>query len=167
MNKIYLVVYKSNDGGNLDKIKEQLQLLGKIAECVTTRKVFSAFVMPTDEKVNAVAIRNKMRECINPFEEGTAAIEVNELDMADTDSCKCLNFEKKPQSDISIKDEPRNFSRFKTRHEAFVAYEMEKPIWTYPDNIGNAIRMDIGEWLWMPIKKNGQYERGKYEKYLG
>lgn len=34
-------------------------------------------------------------------------------------------------------------------------------------NIGNAIRMDVDEWLWMPINKDGRYERCKYEKYLG
>ena len=167
MNKIYLVIYKSEDGRNLDKIKQELLLIGTVYENVNTRKVFSAFVAPTDEKIDAVEIRNRMKRNINPFEEGAAAIEVNELDMADTDICKCLVFQRMPREHLIEEDVQRNFHRFKTRHEAFVAYEVEKPIWTYPDNIGNAIRMDIDEWLWMPINKDGRYERGKYEKYLG
>lgn len=169
MNKIYLVTYKSENGvqANLDKIKEQLRLLGDVTEWVNTRRIFLAYVFTADEKLDAVAIRNKLKECINPFEEGVAALEVNEWNIADTDMCKCIEFKRSPRSSYIEKNEPRNFSRFKTRHEAFVAYDMERPVWVYPDNIGNAIVMDINEWLWMPIKKGGQYERGKYDKYLG
>lgn len=166
MNKAYLVNYKSHDGKNLDKIKERLNLLGNVDEIANTRTMFSAIVFPMDEKDDAVSIRNKLKEAINPFYEGVAAIEVNKLDMADSDIVPCFKFEM-PTTGKAENDGQRNFNRFRTRHEAFVAYEVEKPIWTYPDNTGNAIRMDISEWLWMPIKKNGLYERGKYEKYLG
>jgi len=167
MNKVYLVAYESENGENIDKIKEALSLLGKVSIWVDTGKVLSAFVITTDEKIDAVAIRNKMQESINPFEEGVGAIEVNELDMADTNTLGCFAWKKSGLGRISVAKEDRNFDRFKTRHEAFVAYEVERPVWTYPDNIGNVIRMDIDEWLWMPIKKDGRYERGKYEKYLG
>ncbi|MBO6031837.1 MAG: hypothetical protein J6Q22_10390 [Prevotella sp.] len=60
----------------------------------------------------------------------------------------------------------RNFQRFENRHEAFLAFELEKPRWVYDDGVNMAIKMDLDEWCWLPIKGDGIYERSKYEKYL-
>ena len=47
-----------------------------------------------------------------------------------------------------------------------MAFELENPRWVYDDGVNMAIKMDLDEWCWLPIKGDGIYERSKYEKYI-
>ena len=67
----------------------------------------------------------------------------------------------------------RNFEEYKTRREAFLAYEAlshnkNTPIWVEDDDIPCALVIDFTDWLWLPVKTKQAYEESKYcEQYLG
>ena len=69
----------------------------------------------------------------------------------------------------------RNFEQYKTRREAFLAYEElrknhKTPIWMHgdEDKIPFAIVIDFNNWIWLPVNESQQYKGSEYvEKYLG
>ena len=67
----------------------------------------------------------------------------------------------------------RNFERFKTRHEAFLAYQelcatRKTPRWIVDDEVPCAIDVDFSDWCWLPENPQGVYAVSQYCKaYLG
>lgn len=67
----------------------------------------------------------------------------------------------------------RNFENYKTRREAFLAYDdlcnsRKTPIWAEDDGIHCVIVVDFNDWIWLPVKGDQKYSVGEYcEKYLG
>lgn len=71
--------------------------------------------------------------------------------------------------------EKRNFENYKTKREAFLAYESLKtncktPLWMRgdEDKLHFASVVDFTDWLWLPDKEDGRYNVAEcLEKYLG
>lgn len=67
----------------------------------------------------------------------------------------------------------RNFERFKTRSEAFLAYQelcatRKTPIWIVDDEVPCATEVDFNDWCWLPENPQGDYAVSQYCKaYLG
>lgn len=67
----------------------------------------------------------------------------------------------------------RNFERFNTRREAFLAYQelcgtRKTPIWIEDDEVPCATEVDFNDWCWLPEKEDGRYRKSEYLKqYLG
>lgn len=67
----------------------------------------------------------------------------------------------------------RNLDQYKTRHDAFVAYQalsdgQNTPIWIDDDDIPCAIVIDFNDWIWLPVKDKQAYKVSQYcEQYLG
>ena len=69
----------------------------------------------------------------------------------------------------------RNFEQYKTRREAFLAYEElgnnhKTPIWITSDeyDIPVAVVVDFNDWIWLPVNESQKYKESEYVKnYLG
>jgi hypothetical protein len=149
---------------HLKQVVEVIGSLGKKTAIQQTAKSYTVVLVTNDENVDAVVIRNKIAERLNPFNENVSVARMVLEDHAETNE---INLVLSDGDSDSGQDEPRNFSRFNSRHEAFMAYQRENPKWVYQDGIGVASHVDFSEWCWLPIRKDGIYEKnGKYDKYL-
>lgn len=166
MKKSYCITYKTNKANvnNESLIKQKLEAIGSCEEVLHYPRALVYFLVPDKEGFGAREIVSDIRSVLNPFDDMLMVVGIRNDDCAKTDNwCdsiieKCDKFEG---------DEKRNFSRFNSRHEAFMAYQRERPKWVYQDGIGAAIAVDFNEWCWLPIRKDGIYEKnGKYDKYL-
>ena len=165
MKKAYLITYfYSGTESHLKQVVEVIDSLGKKTAVQQTAKSYTVVLVTTDGNVDAVVIRNKIAERLNPFDENVSVARMVLTDHAETHG---INLMLSDGESNSGQDEPRNFSRFNSRHEALLAYLMEKPHWVNLNGIGATIAVDFNEWCWLPIRKNGIYERnGKYDKYI-
>ena len=165
MKKAYIVTYVSPDGNSRSAVKTQLELIGKFHQLTDSGRQASWLCIPTEEGENATSIRAKLLLALAPFTDGVFVARVDALDAAETDKCKCMGLLEGCKGENE--SELRNFNRFSSRHEAFVQYQIEKPRWIYSDGIGAAISVDFDEWCWLPVRKDGIYEKnGKYDKFL-
>ena len=62
----------------------------------------------------------------------------------------------------------RNFENYKTRHEAYLAYENlpHPPYWFEDDGIPAFIVVDFCEWIWLPVREDGKYNKEDKKQYL-
>ena len=165
MKKAYIVTYVNDkEGINRQLMQEQLQTIGTYKELSHAARTASWMIIPDDEAANASTIKNKLFAAVKPFEDSISVVRIDANDVADTDGLDSTEFLTKCKG--NTRDELRNFSRFSSRHEAFLQYQIEKPRWVCADGIGAAIPVEFYEWCWLPIKKNGIYEKRKYEKYI-
>lgn len=164
MKKAYNVTYTSSSGKNKNIVKEQLSLIGLVKSMTDSAKQATWLVIPSDESMAAHTISAEVFKHLSPFEDEISVFRVDVLDTADTNSAKVLGFVHDCKG--ANEGEMRNFNRFSSRHEAFLQYQIEKPRWVHADGIGAAISVEFDEWCWLPIKKDGIYHKGKYEKYL-
>ena len=166
MKKAYVITYfYTGAESRLKQVVEVIDSLGKKTAVQQTAKSYTVILFPSGENDDAVSIRNKISYHLNPFSENVSVARLVVSDYAETNGLHCA--EEIEEYSNEEGEVPRNFSRFASRHEAYIAYQMEKPKWVYPDGIGVAIAVDFNDWCWLPIKKDGIYERnGKYDKYL-
>ena len=164
MKKAFLVTFVSTYGENATKFRRAVEMLGSVWDLGNSGFVKTTFLLfPYAEDSTAKTIREALSKDIHPFSEGVAVIG---LDVNDDSYANYGAIEELVGKCKSIDDVPRNFSRFKTRHEAFLAFELEKPRWVYDDGVNMGISIELDDWCWLPVKRDGIYERSKYEKYL-
>ena len=62
----------------------------------------------------------------------------------------------------------RNFERFKTRHEALLAYRELHPVplWIPTDGILCAEVVSFDDWLWLPQTEENRYSHKEHDKWL-
>lgn len=163
--KAYNVILVSKDPRSAERVKQTVRSLGKwVEEDSGVIGVTHMKVLPSNQDSTCSTICNLIREEINVFEDKAMVSRIS------PDYVSYINWgdgDKLIGEDNAGGKEKRNFERFDTRHEAFVAYELEKPIWVYDDGVSMGIRMEFEEWCWMPYKPDGVYEKRKYEKFLG
>lgn len=60
----------------------------------------------------------------------------------------------------------RNFNLYNSRHEAYIAYKALKqiPYWFEDDGIPAFIAVDFHEWIWLPIREDGRYNKALFKK---
>ena len=166
MKKAYLITYfHTGTKSHLKQVVEVIDSIGKKNAIQQTAKSYTAILVPTDENVDASVIRKKISEKLNPFDENVSVARMVASDYSETDGIGCG----KIVEACACEDgrEPRNFSRFNSKQEAYLAYQREKPRWVYQNGMGGVMAVDFNEWVWLPIRKNGIYERnGKYDKYI-
>jgi hypothetical protein len=165
VKKAYIVTYiNDKEGINRQLMQEQLQTIGAYKELSHAARTASWMIIPDDEAANASAIKNKLFSALKPFEDSISVVRIDANDAAGVNCLDTKEFLEKCKVESS--DEPRNFERFRTKHEAFLQYELEKPRWVYEDGIGAAILVEFDEWCWLPIRKDGIYDKRKYQSYI-
>lgn len=163
MKAFNVILITKNPNGSI-LVKQTLQGLGKVVEENSgIPYVFIMKVLPTNQDNTCTTIRNLIRADVDVFSDKVM------VSLISRDYVSYINWddgEKLLKDDDSGESPMRNFQRFENRHEAFLAFELEKPRWVYDDGVNMAIKMDLDEWCWLPVKGDGIYERSKYEKYL-
>lgn len=163
MKAFNVILITKNPNGSI-LVKQTLQGLGKVVEENSgIPYVFIMKVLPTNQDNTCTTIRNLIRADVDVFSDKVM------VSLISRDYVSYINWddgEKLLKDDDSGESPMRNFQRFENRHEAFLAFELEKPRWVYDDGVNMAIKMDLDEWCWLPIKGDGIYERSKYQKYL-
>lgn len=161
--KAYNVILISKNPYSIIRVRQTMQGLGKFVEEDSGMPYVALMkVLPMNQDNSCSTIRNLIRKDVDVFSDKV---------MVSLISPDCASFVNWDDGDSLVSGESftkvkRNFERFDTRHEAFVAYELEKPRWVYDDGVNMAINMDLDEWCWLPIKPDGIYERSKYQKYI-
>lgn len=165
MKKAYIVTYVNDKAGiNRQQMQEQLQTIGAYKELSHAARTASWMIIPDDEAANASMIKNKLFAALKPFEDSISIVRIDANDVADTDGLDSTEFLTKCKG--NSRDEPLNFSRFSSRHEAFLQYQLERPMWIYDDGTQYGVGVDFAEWCWLPIRKDGMYEKRKYQSYI-
>ena len=163
MKAFNVILITKNPNGSI-LVKQTLQGLGKVVEEDSgIPYVFIMKVLPTNQDNTCTTIRNLIRADVDVFSDKVM------VSLISRDYVSYINWddgEKLLKDNDSGESPMRNFQRFENRHEAFLAFELEKPRWVYDDGVNMAIKMDLDEWCWLPIKGDGIYERSKYQKYL-
>lgn len=165
MRKVYYIEIKSVTNKKplyKSDIREQIGVLGNTLVCQDGVYNVSYLLIPSSDVHDSIEIKRKMSSVVDPF---SVEVNVYGLDCTSvaTSNEAIVKFIEKSWGQDNT---PRNFSRFNTKHEAFLTYQRENPMWVYNDGIGAAIKVDFAEWCWLPIKKDGIYEQTKYAKYL-
>lgn len=164
MKKAYLVVYSSPKGEKMSWVKRQLILIGTVKVLADSGRMLVAVVQPAEEVHTAKKIKESLASVISIFEDKllVAPLEGNETSEINIPEIHDLIM----SSDGKELGGKRNFDRFETRAEAMRFYNMEKPSWVFPDGVGASTSVTFGEWLWLPVRDNGIYVRGKDETNL-
>jgi hypothetical protein len=165
MKKVYYIEVKSGTTKkplHKEHIKEKIQILG--AMMVSQNGLYNAsyLLIPSDEGKSSLDIKREISQVVDPFSVEVNVYGMDSLSTATSNESIVQFIEQSWGHD----KEPRNFSRFNTRHEAYMAYKRENPMWVYNDGIGAAVNVAFADWCWLPIKKDGIYEQTKYAKYL-
>lgn len=162
--KAFNVILISKNPNSIIRVRQTLHGLGKVVEEDSgIPYVLLMKVLPTNQDNTCATVRDLIRTDVDVFSDKVM------VSLISPDYASFVNWdtgEEHVGQNESLEKSKRNFERFETRHEAFVAFELEKPRWVYNDGINVAIKMELEEWCWLPIKGDGIYERSKYEKYL-
>ena len=162
--KAYNVILVTKDPRSAERVKQTIRSLGKwVEEESGVIGVTHMKVVPSDQDTTCSTICNLIREEVNVFEDKVMVSRIS------PDYVSYINWESGDkimgEADADGK-EKRNFERFDNRHEALLAFELEKPRWVYDNGVSMTIHMDLDEWCWLPVKPDGIYERSKYQKYI-
>lgn len=161
--KAFNVILISKNPNSIIRVRQTLQGIGTVVEEDSGMPYVALMkVLPTNQDNTCATIRNLIREDVDVFSDKVM------VSLISHDYASYVNWDD-GESLVgceSSTQEKRNFERFETRHEAYVAFELENPRWVYNDGINTAIKMEFEEWCWLPIKGDGIYERRKYQKYL-
>lgn len=161
--KSYQILLLTRKPSSIASAWTALKGIGKVAEIGTNNTtVFAVAVQPDNQDLTSSDIRDTVRQSVDVFNDKVI------VSLIDDDAMSTLNWE--VPNDflgyvISEKGK-RNFERFDNRHDAYVQWQKEKPRWVYPDGVNAAIVIDFDKWCWLQIKRDGIYEKSKYEKYL-
>ena len=165
--KAYKVLLMSSLPQSITAVNEVLATIGKVAQVdVRGPTVFIYAVRPDNQDMTATDILDKVRAVVKVF--GDKVL----VTVYDSDGVASLNLdmptELRPadEEDFTEREVQRNFSRFSTRHEAYLQWEKERPRWVYSDGVNMAITVDFNDWCWLPIRRNGIYEKSLEQKYL-
>lgn len=165
--KAYQVLLMSSLPQSITAVNETLASIGKVAKVdVRGPTVFVYAVRPDNQDMTATDVLGKVRSVVKVFGDRVLVTRY------DSDSVANLNLdmpvELRPVDDDEIIDRntERNFSRFSTRHEAYHQWIKECPRWVYNDGVNMAISVDFADWCWLPVRRNGIYERSLEQKYL-
>lgn len=162
--KAFNVILITEKPSSRVRVRQTLQDLGKVVEEDSdTPYVFVMKLLPDNQDYTCATLSDRIRTEIDVFADKVM------VSLISRDYVRFINWgdgEKLLKDNDSGESPMRNFQRFENRHEAFLAFELEKPRWVYDDGVNMAIKMDLDEWCWLPIKGDGIYERSKYEKYL-
>ena len=162
--KAYNVILVTKDPRSAERVKQTIRSLGKwVEEESGVIGVTHMKVMPSNQDSTCSTICNLIREEINVFEDKVMVSRIS------PDYVSYINWgegDKLIGEDNEGGKETRNFERFDNRHEALLAFELEKPRWVYDNGVSMTIHMDLDEWCWLPVKQDGIYERSKYQKYI-
>lgn len=166
--KSYVVVFRTSRSGDaysaFGDVEKSLKLHGKTIEVSLDRSTLVLAFMPDSETMDARKVKETIAEVASPFYDSVLVAGVDCFDVADAHFGQVADFMSGGEKENG---EPRNFQRFATRRDAEIAYKNEKPKWFYPDGSGATTSVDFDrEWPWLPIRKDGLYTRGKFEKYL-
>lgn len=162
--KAFNVLLITKNPNSSIRVKQTLRGLGKVVEEEpSVPYVFAMVVLPTNQDNTCATIRNLIRADIDVFAD---KVFVSVVDQDYVSYINWIDGETLLKDEASECKEKRNFERFRTRHEAFVAFELEKPKWVYDDGVNMGITMKLDDWCWLPVKGDGVYERSKYEKYI-
>ena len=163
MKAFNVILITKNPNGSI-LVKQTLQGLGKVVEEDSgIPYVFIMKVLPTNQDNTCTTIRNLIRADVDVFSDKVM------VSLISRDYVSYINWddgEKLLKDNDSGESPMRNFQRFENRHEAFLAFELEKPRWVYDDGVNMSIKMDLDEWCWLPVKGDGIYERSKYQRYI-
>lgn len=165
MNRSYIVNYVNDkEGINRQLMREQLQTIGTFKELFHSARMASWLLIPDEEMVSATIVKNRIFPPFNPFEDHLSVVRIDANDVAETDGFNITEFCSKCSNPTS--KEPLNFSRSSSRHDAFIQYKLERPMWIYDDGIQYGVGVEFSEWCWLPVKEDGMYKKSKYEKYI-
>lgn len=162
--KAYNVILVSKDPKSSERVKQTIRSLGKCVE--EESGVFGLTllkVVPSNQDTTCSTIRDLIRVEVNVFEDKVM------VSLISPDYVSYVNWgdgDRTIGADETGGKEKRNFERFDNRHDAFLAFELEKPRWVYDDGVNMAINISLDEWCWLPVKPDGIYERRKYQKYI-
>ena len=163
MKKKYLILYKSNHGTSLSNVKLTIMSIGNVTNLIESSKAYTCIVESSDESMTAFQVRSKISEVMAPFDDGLLVSQIGFNDSSSFGTLANIDNDEENNQTGSVK---RNFSRFQTKHEAYEVFKLEQPRWCYDDGINMAINVDFNEWCWLPVRKDGIYMHGKYDKYL-
>ena len=158
----YIVSLWTEDLSRQQRVEDQLKEFGQVQPLGDkVNKV--VWELTTDEKHDAKTIRDSIRPLVDIFYDIIFVARYYPIDRAMTNLTLADVSESKGIDDI---DGKRNFNRFGSRMEAKAAYERERPNWWMKYGGGSSVPVGFEEWLWLPIRKDGIYERGENERYL-
>lgn len=162
--KAFNVVLVTKDPNVVVKVKQTIQGLGKWVEEESGAVGLTVLrVIPSNQDNTCATIRDLIRADVNVFEDKVM------VSLISPDYVSFVNWNNGEEiigdEDVGGK-EKRNFERFDNRHDAYVAFGLEKPKWVYGDGVNMGTTMRFDDWCWLPVKRDGIYERGKYEKYI-
>jgi hypothetical protein len=164
MMKAFNVILITRNPNSSMRVKQTLQDMGKMVEEDSGIPYVSVMkVLPDNQNNTCATIRNLIRADVDVFSDKVM------VSLISRDYVSYINWddgEKLLKANDSGESPMRNFQRFENRHEASLAFELEKPRWVYDDGVNMSIKMELDEWCWLPVKGDGIYERSKYEKYL-
>ena len=166
--KSYMVVFRTSRGGEaysaFGEVEKALRLHGKSMEVSMDKSSIVLIFTPDSEAMDSRKVKAAIAEHASPFYDDVLVVGVDSFDVANAHFGQVAEFLDGGEPEG---DEPRNYQRFKTRRDAEIAYNNEKPRWVYHDGSGIPTSVDFDrEWLWLPIRRDGLYTRGKFEKYL-
>ena len=160
----YVVVLSTNNLARKQRIEAQLKEYGQV-NIIGPKNGGAVFSwdVATDGNHDAKTIRDGIRPLLDVFYDVLCVVRYNPMDKATVNAVLPEVAEAKGGNDI---DGKRNFNRFSSRREAKAAYERERPNWWMKYGGGSTLPVIFEEWLWLPIRKDGVYERSENEKYL-
>ncbi len=160
----YVVSLQTDDFARKQIVEDKLKEYGRVSQIGQDGGVLvSTWDVEAKEGLDSKTIRDGIRPSLSVFEDVLFVARYNKMDSATVNATIPESADAKNDGDI---DGKRNFNRFGTRQEAKAAYERERPNWWVKYGGGSAVPVMFEEWLWLPIRKDGVYERGENEKYL-
>ena len=162
--KAFNVILITKKPNSRVRVRQTLQELGKVVEEDSdTPYVFVMKLLPDNQDYTCATLSDRIRAEIDVFADKVMVARIS------SDYVSFINWddgEKLIKEKDSCGKVMRNYERFENRHEAFLAFNLENPRWVYDDGVNMAIKMELDEWCWLPVKRDGIYERSKYEKYI-
>lgn len=169
MRKAYQIFYNSPSGEKYLDVVNHLETMGNFCIIFETGRTLIAWLIPDCQTTDALEIRKELSELANPFADSLIVIRIDNLDLSEQNLPERVDYFTKSiiecKGDFATED-ARNFDRFHSRDEAYQMFHKELPRWTSSDGSGTPVGIDFKDWCWLPVKKDGMYERRKYEKYL-
>ena len=165
--KAYLITYATEDADRITNFPREIGMLGNSAMVHgdDAASTISVVLIPSNENLDAKDIKGELVKKIDVFADSLLVTQVNPLNIGEK-NCVAQAISLLEHGDKNESEEIRNFSRFHSRHEGIVQYQKEKPQWAYESGILANLPISFEEWCWLPIKRDGIYDKNKYEKYI-
>lgn len=166
MKKAYVITYKATPPHILTKVNEfrtKLDTLGSYEVIVQTPREMVVGLRAEDVGINAYQVRDALRLVIDPFKEMLLVVGIARAEFARTFNWQefCIETSEKDET-----AQERNYTRFGSCHEARIAYERERPVWSDVAGMQGRLPVSFDEWCWLPPQRTGIYVRLENQKYL-